>query len=116
MTQISKKMFVKEWIKDLRSGKFKQKTGCLSDGKGKYCCLGVAQITAQRLGIVKDAFDGECDINDGSPKRQFWIKYFGTRNPEVSYKNAKTDLISMNDSLHCSFKTIADSLEKTFVQ
>lgn len=29
------------WLEALRSGDYKQTTGCLNNGKGGFCCLGV---------------------------------------------------------------------------
>lgn len=36
------------WVKALRSGKYKQCTGKLTDKKGGYCCLGVLQRLVTR--------------------------------------------------------------------
>lgn len=63
-----------QWITDLRSGEFEQGTGQLhyesTDGKQRYCCLGVLCRLAQKAGIVTPQIEG--DPGDG-----YMVRYDG---------------------------------------
>jgi hypothetical protein len=47
----------REWLKALRSDKFKQALNCLCDGRGGYCCLGVLSLVQGRLIGTNDSDD-----------------------------------------------------------
>jgi hypothetical protein len=87
----------KQWVKALRSGKYKQGTGQLSRGRGKsatYCCLGVLnKIAGTRFkGYLADLSDG-----DGQPRLLTF--------------NRQIDLQDMNDEQGLSFKEIANYVQ-----
>lgn len=106
-----KKKIMKKWVKALRSGDYKQTTGCLKDDTG-YCCLGVL-----------------CDIYRKDQKKGFNFLNRGTLNETVmKWSGVKTDegiigdeleygnerLIEMNDFYKKSFKQIAKVIEKNY--
>ena len=120
--EITREKFVKEWVKDLRSGKFVQSRNELStelskDGKCKYgyCCLGVACETGQRLGIIG------ANWNNGQLRTSelpgIWFETIvGRRNPDVSDdKGIKRDLVYLNDIVKMNFNAIADMIERQFL-
>lgn len=86
----------KQWVDALRSGKYSQCTGTLTDGEG-YCCLGVLATIRGRLdddGYCTDMCeDGDVDV---PPE---WVD---ARNPR---------LIHLNDTQGASFNEIADWIE-----
>src|SRR4051812_11818057 len=55
MTPIHKSR-IRKLVRALRSGKFRQTTGCLRDKKG-YCCLGVASEVYRRANPTKCGWD-----------------------------------------------------------
>lgn len=60
---------MERWASALESGDYGQTTGVLTDGKGRYCCLGVLCELAVKDGIIKKraeqpTFDDECDDTD----------------------------------------------------
>lgn len=96
----------KEWLKRLRSGRYKQGVGSLTDvrnGKREYCCLGVlaalrvepseltgGNLYAHNLGIPK----GACDAI-----------------PHMLPGTAQSELIGLNDVEKMPFELIADIIE-----
>jgi hypothetical protein len=101
------KEFVKKWVAALRSGKYKQVKERLTNGKGGYCCLGVA-----------------CKLKS-LPRFRYGLSYFYS---SVAHNNDlllpreirqdigldeyfQTELSSMNDE-GSSFKEIADYIER----
>lgn len=115
MKNINRKTFVTEWIKDLRSGRFKQCKAQLctrdANGNASFCCLGVAAMTGRRLGI-KDAYN---DVSTKSSRNEFPSEWFtdimGSRNPIALGINCT----SRNDVRCESFNVIADALEEEFI-
>ena len=102
----------KEWIKLLRSGKYKQTRGTLQDEYG-YCCLGVACTMSDKSS--KD----ECGILIGAaPTRQNSNPRWITRVHEKFERASShtTDLTALNDKIdQYSFDEIADCLEAVFI-
>lgn len=103
---------MQKWIDALRSGKYQQGQGCLSNGN-KFCCLGVA-----------------CDI---SGLGQWVHSSFGYRMYDTAdyggssmalpsdvkdalgvFSDVELDLIDMNDKHGKSFDDIAQFLEDRF--
>lgn len=100
----------KEWLVNLRSGKYKQATGALYDEETNgYCCLGVLQHSKD--GEVDCAYNKEADrvVPGGVPNTLFY-KY-----PQFKwvYNNA-VNLVTMNDGGN-SFTEIADWIENQWV-
>jgi hypothetical protein len=93
----------KEWVKALRSGKFKQTTGQLRVKRVGFCCLGVAcQIAVEKGVIGKYVFDSL-----GLPNKvREWL---GLATNSGSYK--KTNLSDDNDVRKLTFCQIADIIE-----
>ena len=121
MKNIDKKTFVREWIKDLRSGKFKQTQRQLCkkvNGTPTYCCLGVACVTGKRLGLSKKAFDHNTEHGSGSPKHAWFMNLFdGNTNPEIILPDkTSTNCMAANDNLGLSFLQIADGLERKYLK
>ena len=128
--KITRKEFVKEWVKDLRSGKYSQVCevlkGKTKGGRTGYCCLGVAFRTAQRIGLDPDGkleaelIDKDNSIRGGLELPRAWFrKIMGTDNPDIVI-NDETDFSvscsDANDDHNCSFRTIADALEVKYVK
>lgn len=107
-----KPVTIKDWIRALRSGKYRQGAGALRVNGPRisyYCCLGV-------LGELHKKRDGKCNFNNG---------YLRTKNGgETPYKWAvklglgmteQRILGSQNDQ-GCSFRRIATWIEKHTVK
>lgn len=115
----------KQWIRALRSGKYKQTRGALHKGEG-FCCLGVACDLAVQAGVVRTvkkdgmevgvAYDGlEVKATyDGCiavlpPRVMKWLRL---RTPNgMSRSLALPSLTKMNDQGK-SFSEIADFIEQ----
>ena len=99
---------IKEWIKDLRSGKYEQCNGTLrigTEGKYSYCCLGVLNVVL-----------GNDFTEYGRLKG-----YEGDLVPEHFYDNNFTKRVELqawqrNDRDGQTFEEIADWLEKTLLR
>ena len=106
------KEFKADWLKALRSGKYKQGIGRLeqSDGNGKgkltYCCLGVACKMLYR----KERITGTI-IEDGA-----YLNVPDILRGGASENRIVAELTEMNDGdengNNMSFKKIADWIEK----
>ena len=108
---------VRKLVNALRSGKYHQTTKCLTDGKGKFCCLGVACQIAIKNGI-KIKREGICYDGTSSilPKRvRNWFG-FHKNDPVCSDVLGQTKtLVERNDGGE-SFRQIADAIEYTFLK
>lgn len=127
--KISKKRFVTEWIKDLRSGKFRKTTKRLYND-GCYCALGVACKTGERLGIPDAAFVKPSPLgseytytsNFRSQTRkdytpgEWFEDIMGEGDPVLKTDSDKVSVSELNDNFGYSFKEIADCLEHTFLK
>jgi hypothetical protein len=119
------------WVDDLRSGKFKQTFGILTqvndDGSRSHCCLGIACERAVAEGIIppgqvlaqdQDAltYVGEDDDEVsvallGSPAIR---DYFGFKDENPHFTTPDGDRIylsDLNDSGRYTFEDIADLVE-----
>jgi hypothetical protein len=98
--------FAKEWVKALRSGKYKQTKGVLYEAdRNAFCCLGVA-----------------CDIS-GLPPEEWHGSDYTVLPQEVKqslnlssnygrfFDGDYTSLVKCNDALGYSFDQIADIIE-----
>lgn len=116
-----KKKYRDQWLKDLRSGEFKQGRGALCKTRGEvttYCCLGV--LGSQVGTFEADSKDVACRNAlrlpgfqpCNSPRTLLGILDFqlliqlGLTHPEQS------ELIRLNDTLRISFSEIANHIEK----
>lgn len=107
MTNVNKPATIKQlrqWVKELRSGKHKQRTDFLGTAKKGYCCLGVAnRLFGFRFkstnGMLRneDIFNEDCTC---------------TFLPEKIQRK----LISLNDSYRFSFPEIADWIEEHLIK
>ncbi len=122
---VDRNTFIREWYNDLVSGKYRQSRFQLGDNGG-YCCLGIACLTGQRLGIK----EAEWGINrqletDSYPKGWFSSligsaatvgvlltipQYKRGRVEEQQYANAA----SLNDRYQFTFKEIAECIKYTY--
>ena len=97
----------KQWVKDLRSGKFKQSRGKLFNSSG-YCCLGVLatqhpSVDTKRIGeSLKLLSGGEMNGTLCNDVRA-WCG--------LSMSD-QTKLVTLNDSGKQDFKQIADYIEE----
>jgi hypothetical protein len=91
-----------KWLKALRSGRYKQTTDALSDGKG-YCCLGVLLRTqgASKAQIV--------DL--GLPRDIAMGAAWGVQSYKVMREGSMVSLAALNDQHLLTFEQIADLIE-----
>lgn len=127
-----KKEVAKMWVKALQSGKYKQGEGCLkqtdvSKNKTYHCCLGVLcelyneQMSKSKKRKLTDtvdkhglhSFDKDIEVLPDSV-----VKWSGLCGKTGHFQNTTNygdhdyaSLASMND-LGCSFKKIANSIQK----
>lgn len=88
-----------DWLRDLRSGEFKQGKHSLKEGEC-YCCVGVA---AKGLGVEESLLDNDSSL--GYTRVMEALKLSPTLQNQV---------IDMNDAEGQLFAGIADYLEKEF--
>lgn len=116
----------KNWIRNLRNGKYKQGRGAMRPSTGGYCCLAVAaevcgiEWSVECAGYVRrdDLFDLTDDYGD---RNIFFndeltnvevIEMFGVSRNTASA--VITEGIRMNDDEYKSFDEIADYMERAF--
>ncbi len=120
---ITKEEFVREWVKDLRSGRYGQMQKQLGDiDNNRYCCLGVACLTGARLGIegaglVRDSLYQDPASNYESRKiPSLWFEdIMGDSDPFITLLGGTQSCSSANDLLCLTFEEIADALEATYL-
>lgn len=115
-TKVDWTTFVREWVKDLRSGQFTQTQKQLADEsvRTKRCCLGVACYTAKRLGITEKDYAHEHPTHSYLPPTI--QAYFDISDNPRLFKSAKgTSLAQMNDMERLSFEGIADAIEEEWL-
>ena len=98
----------KRWVKALRSGKYKQCDGHLANGKGAFCCLGVACELAKEAGVIKDyrRSDGALPVDVRT-----WLGLKSTAGT-MEGKRKYADLTDYNDNAKWTFKKIAALIER----
>lgn len=107
----------KRWIAALRSGKYKQgrKRLCsIKNGKSKYCCLGVLTDIEYDGYWYYDKLEG---WHIKVPHKEGDYPESDQLVPELAEKCALSlenveELIWMNDNERCSFKEIANWIQK----
>lgn len=100
-----------KWVRDLRSGKFKQGRGRLLTAPGNFCCLGV--LATQVVDIrrrdsretLRDATMLIAAMKLPQPIKNALSKMSG-------YHTTENELIHFNDSKRWSFAKIADWIEE----
>jgi hypothetical protein len=110
----------KRWVASLRSGEFKQGTGCLKDNNDKYCCLGVACEIYRRetsdgewLPLANNyEFKSHVDEFDTVILTPAVVEYFGLKCENPKIKNSlRYTLAELNDK-GFSFEQIANVIEE----
>lgn len=121
MATKEQKKIRREWIKALRSGKYKQTRGTLHSTKrnrDSFCCLGVLCDLALKKGVLKPT-DIVVSYNEYHylgrngvlPKAvQDWAG-LQTEDGEYKGKKGSRDLTTDNDTAKRNFSKIADILE-----
>lgn len=102
--------FLGKWIKALRSGKYKQGTGCLCRAAPvkEYCCLGVACKVAKIRAIDNGRDQKVIHFEANGNKSMTSIR---TLIPGLIDPLQESTLANMNDN-GASFDQIADYIEK----
>lgn len=115
-----------EWVKRLKSRKYKKGTSVLYNADtNKYCCLGVLCEMAVDAGVVKKTIRkkpvgvNECLVGyyEGGGGGELPVKvrkWAGLKNasPTVIYQGEETSLIHINDNTTNTFGQIANIIEK----
>lgn len=104
------KTVVKEWVKALRSGEYKQGIGRLRSKNDRYCCLGVLTdlyVKKNKLEWVKEEnLYSFSNYAFTLPKEVFkWSKL---------KHDTEAELMNMNDEGE-RFKKIADYIERNYL-
>lgn len=94
--------FKAKWVRALKSGKFKKRTGKLAHGE-TYCCLGVAACITGSFG--KD-FGGYTLKRQNAGLPNALMSQIGLTSGD------EADLIRMNDTEGKSFKEIAQYIQE----
>lgn len=124
ITIIMPKKAADEWLAALRSGEFKQIDSTMTDGNGRFCCLGVQQYCA---------LDGYVEVDESNEyeplpslkylKQEgiFFADRFGKRSNNPYLPQKLTDAAALNDEKSWNargerrhtftFKSIAKFLE-----
>jgi hypothetical protein len=92
-----------QWVKELRSGKFKQINGVLLDEDRGYCCLGVCGIS---LGISIDDMDGKSFLSHDAFTKILVDPF------SYSKDNTQQAFSQLNDEYKLSFYDIATIIEE----
>lgn len=113
----------KEWVKDLRSGKFTQTTGSLFRDGGR-CCLGVAcatyeRVTGDKILTSRKNEDGDHIFKDGNDFEAGILPrvvkdWLGLASPSGEYRDERNHfqcLTEDNDERGFTFNDIADLVE-----
>jgi len=111
------------WVKALRSGKFKQGEGQLkvvnkNDGKISHCCLGVL---AEISGVSDDFIMKSNSLSEKSVRKTcgLWDRYgetvgFGDIRIRKGNKFFEFESLAAANDLGVSFKSIASWIEKNY--
>ena len=96
-----------KWIAALRSGKYKQGTGCLRDiDSNAFCCMGV-------LCDIVDDSKWQPDGDYGRYSYVFGCEYFVGSPPfQILRRTTALKLVALNDYKEWSFNQIADWIEE----
>ena|SRR5689334_5253523 len=105
------------WLKALRSGKYRQvKAELKANLPGKhvgYCCLGVlCDIHSKETGKKWENRNMYFNADTVLPQEVMDWAGLDDDNPKVYYDIGLEHLSELNDERNCSFKEIADLIEK----
>lgn len=121
MTKTQKER-IRRFLRDLRSGKYRQARGMLKRRKDTYCCLGVACERYRRdTGKgrwSKDRGDDYRFLGSSDVLPSSVVRYFGLKqdNPTlVLGPDARECATDLNDERRWNFRRIADAFERTFL-
>lgn len=114
------KRMKKDWLRALRSGRYKQTQSVLCNEMGEMCCLGVlydVAVDGEWIRLTEPgpkgwailSHDGR-ELLDGSRVRYVDLPDKILRQAKLS-RDEEGTLISMNDSMGKSFAQIADYIE-----
>lgn len=113
---IDRNTFIREWVKDLESGGYEQSRWALSRDGG-FCCLGIACITGQRLGIARAAWDAGQSRADSFPGEWFYDFVDDSDNaegPRFDDDGKAKYAVILNDEEKRDFKYIAQCIRRTY--
>lgn len=102
---------MQEWVKALRSGKYKQTTGKLKYDNA-YCCLGVLCDISNISEWESNGINETYLTNSSTPP--LVVKIYAGINNSMKGINKLGELIRMNDSHNYNFKQIADYIEQNY--
>lgn len=108
------------WLRALRSGKYRQNTGCLKDidheGNAYFCCLGVlCDLHSKSTKTPWGRGDTYLSLRGVLPSEVVdWAELSGNNpyNPHVVYQERDSSLMNLNDENALSFEQIANVIEK----
>ena len=115
---MDKETLLKEWIADLRSGKYQQLTASLGRGRSERCCLGVLCETYIRLGGSLMVTHSGCGLSleyDGKvntlPAKVAAAVNLSTESGNFFlHSGYPSSLVNLND-MGVTFEQIADIIE-----
>jgi len=120
MSKLTPKQARTEWVKDLRSGDFKQCVGSLNRDN-EFCCLGVACETMRRcegddalprVDTDREFSYGEYDEGSVSPLEVMVWLGLRTADGQFLTDDVNGNLINANDEAGWKFKQIADLISE----
>ena len=109
---------LKQWIKDLRSGKYIQTTSCLKSEYNNYCCLGVLSEQIKNYEVIKS-------LNWKFIDRKWKKPHYKNEEGEIPKqimkkigfsKDLQEELITMNDLLDFNFIEISNFLNDNILK
>lgn len=114
-----KDAFIREWVRALRSGKYRQGKQRLKTSKGRFCCLGVAcdLLAAKGIGSwvtpVKQSYSLNNDNESSLELPPAVAKALGldVQNNAVFKCTDQGELALLNDDESYTFAEIADTIE-----
>lgn len=109
---ITTKANINRWIRELRSGEYKQTHGALQDAKG-FCCLGVAcDIFTPARALIRDDAG---HIFGGMPATQPYTPIWIVELCMDFEKLIGVNLPTLNDDDDFTFDEIADLLQAIYI-
>lgn len=103
------KEFAEKWVRELRSGKYKQIQNTLCKDGG-YCCLGVA---GKMVGLSDELMRDYDDLfYTAIPQDKFPSQFFENGSDYPHEKDMQAVFAELNDEQKMSFNQIADWIEQ----
>lgn len=116
---MANKSAIREWVADLRSGKYKQGKEALRR-RDRFCCMGVACDTYRRV-TGNGEWDEGLFLDGTGDSREMVLpwgvqEWLGTNhNPILHFPRATYSCGDANDTRRRTFAEIADALERTYL-